>query len=62
MPIVKGKSRKYPLGGLGLRKKEEEQLEGVLKKYDVSMKYLQRVLVRKLLRGEIDLGLTLNED
>jgi hypothetical protein len=52
----KNKDRKYPMGGLGLKDKEEEMLEGILNDRQISLKYLQRYLIRKLLRGEIKLG------
>jgi hypothetical protein len=51
------KKTKYPVGGIGLLSGEEEKLLKELESFDISLKYLQRFLIRKFLRGEIDLGI-----
>jgi hypothetical protein len=52
----KDKERKYPMGGLGLKDKEEEALSQILQDKQISLKFLQRYLIRKVLRGEIKVG------
>lgn len=52
----KNTERKYPMGGLGLKDKEEEMLSDILRDKQISLKFLQRYLIRKVLRGEIKVG------
>jgi len=46
---------RYPLGGMGLSKKEDEKMELMLAEAGISLKFLQRNFARQWMAGKIKL-------